>query len=71
MPNFSRIDNELPNDDEFLPMDEHDQIVSAIIQAQEKKIEMLEAIIYRQASLMGLNGLMTGKVSEIIAEYDD
>lgn len=70
MPNFARIDNELPNDDEFYSSDEVENIVSALRQAHEMKVEMLEAIVYRQATAMELNPLMKENVAAIIVEID-
>lgn len=70
MPNFARIDNELPNDDEVYSSDEVENIVSALRQAHEMKVEMLEAIVYRQATAMDLNPLMKEKVAAIIVEID-
>ena len=70
MPNFARIDNELPNDDEVYSSDEVENIVSALRQAHEMKVEMLEAIVYRQATAMELNPLMKEKVAAIIVEID-
>ena len=70
MPDFAKVDNELPNDDEVYSSDEVGDIVSAIRETHELQTEMLEAIVYRQALAMELNPLMEQKVAAIIVEID-